>query len=217
MGKQEVIERMLREGLIPVVRLSGPKEALEVADALKAGGGSIIEITMTVRGAVEVIKELNDRYGGGVILGAGTVMDVESGEAAVLAGARFLVSPHLNPDVILLGRQSGVVVIPGAMTPTEIVAAWNMQADMVKVFPAGPIGGPEYIKALKGPLPQIPLVPTGGVSIENAGAFIRAGAAALGVGGELVDKKAVADGNFGVITETAKAFLKAIREARKKE
>jgi 2-dehydro-3-deoxyphosphogluconate aldolase/(4S)-4-hydroxy-2-oxoglutarate aldolase len=216
MKKQEVLDRMVREGLIPVVRLSDPREAMEVADAVKAGGVSLIEITMTVRGAVDVIKELNDRYGGEIILGAGTVMDVESGEAAILAGAQFLVSPHLNLGLIHLARQTGAVVIPGAMTPTEIVAAWNTQADMVKVFPVGQVGGPDYIRALKGPLPQIPLVPTGGVNLQNAGAFIRAGAAALGVGGELVDKKAVAQGNFGVITETAKAFLKAIREAREK-
>jgi len=217
MEKEEVVERMVREGLIPVVRLSDSKQALEVADALREGGVSLIEITMTVPGALEVIKELNERYGGRVILGAGTVMEAGSAKAAVLAGAQFLVSPHLNLELIRVGRESQVVVIPGAMTPTEIVTAWNAKADMVKVFPAGPLGGPEYLKALKGPLPEIPLVPTGGVSLENAGAFIRAGAAVLGVGGELVDKKAVANGNFGVITESARAFLKAIREARKKE
>ncbi|MCU0596648.1 MAG: 2-dehydro-3-deoxyphosphogluconate aldolase, partial [Desulfobacterota bacterium] len=155
-------------------------------------------------------------FGNEVVIGAGTVLDAETAKEAVLAGARFLVSPSLNLDLIHFAREAGVVVIPGAMTPTEIVTAWNAQADLVKVFPAGPVGGPEYIRAIKAPLPQIPLVPTGGVNLQNAAAFIRAGAAALGVGGELVDKKAVAQGNFAVITETAKAFLKAIRDARGK-
>jgi 2-dehydro-3-deoxyphosphogluconate aldolase/(4S)-4-hydroxy-2-oxoglutarate aldolase len=216
MEKQEVLDRMVHEGLIPVVRVSASQEAMDVADALKAAGVNLIEITMTVQGAMGVIKELSRKFGEKVVIGAGTVLDPETAKEAVLAGARFLVSPSLNLDLIHFARQTGVVVIPGAMTPTEIITAWNARADMVKVFPVGQVGGPDYIRALKGPLPQIPLVPTGGVNLQNAGAFIRAGAAALGVGGELVDKKAVAQGNFGVITETAKAFLKVIREAREK-
>ena len=216
MEKQEVLNRMVREGLIPVVRVSASQEAMDVADALKAAGVSLIEITMTVQGAMGVIKALSRKFGEEVVIGAGTVLDAETGKEALLSGARFLVSPSLNLDLIHLARQAGAVVIPGALTPTEIVTAWNTHADMVKVFPVGQVGGPEYIKALKGPLPQIPLVPTGGVNIHNAGAFIRAGAAALGVGGELVDKKAVAQKNFGLITENAMAFLKAIREAREK-
>jgi len=216
MNKQEVHDRMNLEGLIPVVRVSASQEAMEVAEALRAGGVSLIEITMTVQGAMGVIKALSGQFGNEVVIGAGTVLDAETAKEAVLAGARFLVSPSLNLDLIHFAREAGVVVIPGAMTPTEIVTAWNAQADLVKVFPAGPVGGPEYIRAIKAPLPQIPLVPTGGVNLQNAAAFIRAGAAALGVGGELVDKKAVAQGNFAVITETAKAFLKAIRDARGK-
>jgi 2-dehydro-3-deoxyphosphogluconate aldolase/(4S)-4-hydroxy-2-oxoglutarate aldolase len=216
MEKQQVLDRMVREGLIPVVRVSASQEAMDVADALKAAGVSLIEITMTVQGAMGVIKALSRKFGEEVVIGAGTVLDAETGKEALLSGARFLVSPSLNLDLIHLARQAGAVVIPGALTPTEIVTAWNTHADMVKVFPVGQVGGPEYIKALKGPLPQIPLVPTGGVNIHNAGAFIRAGAAALGVGGELVDKKAVAQKNFGLIKENAMAFLKAIREAREK-
>ena len=216
MEKQEVLDRMVREGLIPVVRVSASQEAMDVADALKAAGVSLIEITMTVQGAMGVIKALSRKFGEEVVIGAGTVLDAETGKEALLSGARFLVSPSLNLDLIHLARQAGAVVIPGALTPTEIVTAWNTHADTVKVFPVGQVGGPEYIKALKGPLPQIPLVPTGGVNIHNAGAFIRAGAAALGVGGELVDKKAVAQKNFGLIKENAMAFLKAIREAREK-
>jgi 2-dehydro-3-deoxyphosphogluconate aldolase/(4S)-4-hydroxy-2-oxoglutarate aldolase len=216
MKKQEVLDRMILEGLIPVVRVSASQEAMDVAEALKSAGVSLIEITMTVQGAIGVIKELSRKFGGQVVIGAGTVLDLETAKEALLAGARFLVSPSVNLDLIHFARQADVVVIPGAMTPTEIVTAWNTQADMVKVFPVAQVGGPSYIKALKGPLPQIPLVPTGGVNLQNAGAFIRAGAAALGVGGELVDKNAVAQGNFGLITETAKAFLNAIREAREK-
>jgi 2-dehydro-3-deoxyphosphogluconate aldolase/(4S)-4-hydroxy-2-oxoglutarate aldolase len=216
MKRNEVLDCMVSEGLIPVVRVSGSQEAMDVADALKTGGVSLIEITLTVQGAMGVIKALSGKFGKAVIIGAGTVLDAETAREAVLAGAQFLVSPSLNLDLIHFATQAGVAVIPGAMTPTEIVTAWNAQADMVKVFPVGQVGGPDYVRALKGPLPQIPLVPTGGVNLQNAAAFIRAGAAALGVGGELVDKKAVAQGNFGVITENAKAFLKVIREAREK-
>jgi 2-dehydro-3-deoxyphosphogluconate aldolase / (4S)-4-hydroxy-2-oxoglutarate aldolase len=216
MGKQVVLDRMIGEGLIPVVRVSAPDEAIKVAAALKAGGVSLIEITMTVQGALDVIKELSHKYAGEVLIGAGTVLDEATGDAAILAGAQFLVSPNLNPGLIHLANTRNAVVIPGAMSPTEIVQAWHAGADMVKVFPVGQVGGPDYIRALKGPLPKIPLVPTGGVNLQNAGAFIRAGAAAIGVGGELIDKKAVAQGDFGVITENAKAFLKAIREARGK-
>jgi 2-dehydro-3-deoxyphosphogluconate aldolase/(4S)-4-hydroxy-2-oxoglutarate aldolase len=213
MKKQIVLDLIEREKLIPVVRVSAPQEAMEVAEAVKAGGVSLIEITMTVPGAMDVIEELSRKHGDEMIIGAGTVLDVETGRVAILAGARFLVSPNLNLDLIHLARQAGVAVIPGAMTPTEIVTAWDTQADMVKVFPIAQLGGPDYIKALRGPLPQIPLVPTGGVNLQNAGSFIQAGATALGVGGELIDKKAVADKRFEVITENARAFLNAIREA----
>lgn len=216
MKKQEVLDRMNLEGLIPVVRVSASQEAMQVAEALRAGGATLVEITMTVQGAIAVIKALSGKFGEDVIIGAGTVLDAETAKQAVSSGARFLVSPSLNLDLIHFARREGIAVIPGALTPTEIVTAWNAHADMVKVFPAAQVGGPDYLRALKGPLPQIPLVPTGGVNLQNAGAFIRAGAAALGVGGELVDKKAVAQGNLGVITENAGAFLKTIREARGK-
>ena len=161
-----------------------------------------------------MIKELTGKYKDEIIMGAGTVLDPETGRAALLAGAQFIVSPTLNLDLIELAHRYSAVVIPGAMTPTEILTAWNAGADMVKVFPAAQLGGPGYIKALRGPLPQILLVPTGGVNLQNAGAFIQAGAAALGAGGELVDKKAVKEKKFSIITENARAFIKAIREAR---
>ena len=214
MEKRDVFNRMIAEGLIPVVRVSSSQEAIDVADAIKEGGVSFIEITMSVQGAIDVIKELTQKYKDEIIMGAGTILDPETGRAALLAGAQFIVSPTLNLDLIELAHRYSAVVIPGAMTPTEILTAWNAGADMVKVFPAGQLGGPEYLKALRGPLPQILLVPTGGVNLQNAGAFIKAGATALGVGGELVDKKAVKEKKFNIITENTRAFLKAIREAR---
>jgi len=214
MEKREVFNRMIQEGLIPVVRVSNAQEAMDVADALKEGGAHFIEITMSVQGAIDVIKELTQKYKDEIIMGAGTVLDAETGRAALLAGAQFLVSPALNLDLIQLGHRYGVVVIPGTLSPTEILTAWSAGADMVKVFPAAQLGGPEYIKAVRGPLPQILLIPTGGVNLQNAGAFIKAGAVALGVGGELIDKKAIQEKRLHVITENTRAFLKAIREAR---
>jgi 2-dehydro-3-deoxyphosphogluconate aldolase/(4S)-4-hydroxy-2-oxoglutarate aldolase len=215
MEKREVLSRMINEGLIPVIRVTSASEAMDVADAIKDGGVSFIEITMSVQGAIDVIKELAQKYKDDIVMGAGTVLDSETGRAALLAGAQFIVSPTLNLDLIQLAHRYSAVVIPGAMTPTEILTAWNAGADMVKVFPAAQLGGPEYIKALRGPLPQILLVPTGGVGLQNAGALIKAGAAALGVGGELVDKKAIKEKKFQVITENTCAFLKIIQEARK--
>ncbi|MBM4277338.1 MAG: bifunctional 4-hydroxy-2-oxoglutarate aldolase/2-dehydro-3-deoxy-phosphogluconate aldolase [Deltaproteobacteria bacterium] len=216
MEKRDIFNRMIEEGLIPVVRVTSAQEAMDVADAIKEGGVSFIEITMSVQGAIDVIKELTKKYKDGIVMGAGTVLDTETGRAALLAGAQFIVSPTLNLDLISLAHRYSAVVIPGAMTPTEILTAWNAGADMVKVFPAAQLGGPEYLKAIRGPLPQILLVPTGGVNLQNAGAFIKAGATALGAGGELVDKKAIQEKKFHVITENTRAFLKAIKEARGK-
>jgi 2-dehydro-3-deoxyphosphogluconate aldolase/(4S)-4-hydroxy-2-oxoglutarate aldolase len=214
MEKREVFNRMVSEGLIPVIRVASAKEAVDVADAIKEGGVSLIEITMSVPGALDTIRDLTKKYKDEIIMGAGTVLDPETGRAALLAGAQFIVTPTLNLDLIQLAHRYSAVIVPGAATPTEILTAWNAGADMVKVFPAAQLGGPEYLKALRGPLPQILLVPTGGVNLQNAGAFIRAGATALGVGGELVDKKAVKEKTFEVITGNTRAFLKAIREAR---
>ena len=216
MEKREVFNRMMSEGLIPVIRVSSAQEAVDVADAIKEGGITLIEITMSVPGAIDTIKELTQKYKDEIIMGAGTILDPETARAALLAGSQFIVTPTLNLDVIQLAHRYSAVVVPGAMTPTEILTAWNAGADMVKVFPAAQLGGPEYIKAIRGPLPQILLVPTGGVNLQNAGAFIKAGAAALGVGGELVDKKAVKEKKFDIITENTRTYLKVIREARGK-
>lgn len=214
MEKKEIFNRMVEEGLIPVIRVTSAQEAMDVADAIKEGGVSFIEITMSVQGAIDVIKELTQKYKDEIVMGAGTVLDAETGRAALLAGAQFIVSPILNLSLIELAHRYSAVVIPGASTPTEILTAWNAGADMVKVFPAAQLGGPEYLRAIKAPLPQILLVPTGGVNLQNAGAFIKAGAAALGVGGELVDKKAIKEKKFHIITENTRAFLHTIKEAR---
>jgi 2-dehydro-3-deoxyphosphogluconate aldolase/(4S)-4-hydroxy-2-oxoglutarate aldolase len=214
MEKREVFNRMMSEGLVPVIRVTSASEAIDVADAIKEGGVTLIEITMSVPGAIDVIKELTQKYKDEIIMGAGTILDPETGRAALLAGAQFIVSPTLNLDLIHLAHRYSALVIPGAMTPTEILTAWNAGADMVKVFPAAQLGGPDYIKAIRGPLPQILLVPTGGVNLQNAGAFIKAGATALGVGGELVEKKAIKEKKFHIITENTRAFLKTIREVR---
>lgn len=154
MEKREVFNRIISEGLVPVVRVSSAQEAIDVAEAIKEGGVSLIEITMSVQGAIEVIRELTEKYKDKIIMGAGTVLDPETGRAALLAGAQFLVSPTLNLDLIHLAHRYSAVVIPGTMTPTEVLTAWNAGADLVKVFPAAQLGGPEYIRALRGPLPR---------------------------------------------------------------
>ena len=168
---------------------------------------------MTVPGAVELIREVAARATGAVV-GAGTVLDPETAERCIDAGARFILSPALNPATIATCRERDVVIIPGALTPTEVVLAWSSGADLVKVFPAGAVGGPAYLKALKAPLPQIELVPTGGVNLETAGDFIRAGAAALGVGSDLVDLQALRRGEARVLTERARRFVQIVQEAR---
>ena len=187
MTKSEIIQRIREIGVIPVVRASSEEEAILVVDAIKAGGLSVLEITMTVPGAVQVIEQLVRRFRDDAIVGAGTVLDAKSARACIHAGAQFIVSPALNLETIACCRELDVAVMPGALTPTEVVQAWDAGADMVKVFPAGAMGGATYIKSLKAPLPQIELVPTGGVTLETAASFIQAGAAAIGVGADLVD------------------------------
>jgi 2-dehydro-3-deoxyphosphogluconate aldolase/(4S)-4-hydroxy-2-oxoglutarate aldolase len=214
MDKVEILHRLLCDGLIPVVRVASASEAVAVGAALQEGGVGVIEVTMSVPGALGVIRELAQRNPDGILIGAGTVLDPETGRAALLDGARFIVSPTLNLDLIRLCRRYGAVAVAGALTPTEILTAWEAGADLVKVFPVAQLGGPAYIRAVKAPLPQIPLVPTGGVDLGNVGDFIRAGAAALGVGGELVDRKAIAAGEFSAIAQSARKFLDAIRNAR---
>lgn len=212
--KTDVIKHIKEIGVIPVVRATTADEAMRAIDAIREGGISVLEITMTVPGAIKLIEEVAKRYGTDALVGAGTVLDPETAEACVSSGAQFVVSPALNLETISCCRRLGIAVMPGALTPTEVVQAWNAGADFVKVFPAGAVGGPSYLKALKAPLPQIELVPTGGVSLKTAADFIRAGAAALGVGADLVDINALREGQSALITERAKQFIEIVREAR---
>ena len=212
--KTDVIRRIRDTGIIPVVRATSADEAMRAVDAIREGGISILEITMTVPGAIDVIAKVTERFGNDALVGAGTVLDPATAKACVDSGAQFVVSPALNLETIACCRELGVAVMPGALTPTEVVQAWNAGADFVKVFPAGAVGGASYLKALKAPLPQIELVPTGGVSLKTAADFIKAGAAALGVGADLVDIKAIREGQAALITERAKQFVEIVREAR---
>lgn len=214
MNKRDVLGRITEVGLVPVVRAASAEEAMAVVEAIKAGGVTIIEITLTVPGAVGVISEVAGRYHNEVIVGAGTVLDAETARACILAGAQFIVSPSFSPGTIELCRRYGITVCPGALTPTEIVTAWQAGADIVKVFPCGAVGGAKYLRAIKGPLPQIDLIPTGGVSLATAAEFIQAGAFALGVGTDLVDMQAIRAGQPQKVTEAARAYLELVREAR---
>ena len=214
MDRTQVIKNIEETGLVPVVRAASADEAMRVIDAIKEGGVSVLEITMTVPGAVKVIEEVVARYGSEVTVGAGTVLDPETARACILAGAQFVVSPSLNLDTIALCRRYSVPVMPGALTPTEVVTAWTAGADFVKIFPCGSVGGASYIKNLKGPLPHIKMIPTGGVSMNNAADFIKAGSSAVGVGTDLVDVKAIRAGEAHVVVERAKQFTEIIRQAR---
>lgn len=212
--KRNKLEIMLEGGVIPVIRAKSADEALKVVEAIRKGGINTIEVTMTVPGAIGVMERLARESGDEILLGAGTVLDPETARASILAGAEFIVGPCLNLELVRLCKRYSKIIIPGAMTPTEIMSAWEMGADIVKVFPAGQLGGPSYIKTIKAPLPQILLNPTGGVNLDNAGEFIKAGASAISVGSALVDEKAVAQGKFEVITKKAAQFLEEVRKAR---
>ena len=214
MNKNDVLKQIRDIGLIPVVRATSADEAMRAIDAIREGGISVLEITMTVPGAVSVIEQVAKSYGNDALVGAGTVLDPETARACILNGAQFVVSPALNIETIECCRRYGIAVMPGALTPTEVVQAWTAGADFVKVFPAGALGGASYLKALKAPLPQIELVPTGGVSLKTAADFIKAGASALGVGADLVDLKAIRDGQANVVTERAKQYVEIVRQAR---
>jgi 2-dehydro-3-deoxyphosphogluconate aldolase/(4S)-4-hydroxy-2-oxoglutarate aldolase len=214
MTRTGTLERILRTGIVPVVRAASGDEALGVIEAIRAGGIDVIELTMTVPGAVDVIRELGRRYGEEVVLGAGTVLDAETARACMLAGAKFVVSPALDLATIACCRTYSVPVMPGALTPTEVLTAWRAGASMVKVFPCSALGGASYLKALKAPFPHIDLIPTGGVSLATVGDFVRAGASALGAGADLVDVKRIRAGEAGAVTAQARRYLQAIAEAR---
>jgi 2-dehydro-3-deoxyphosphogluconate aldolase/(4S)-4-hydroxy-2-oxoglutarate aldolase len=214
MNPTDVLRRIHEVGVIPVVRAASAEEAIQVVDALQLGGLAILEITMTVPGAVKVIEEIANRYGDEVVVGAGTVLDPETARSCILAGATFIVSPSLNIQTIELCRSSSVPIFPGALTPTEVVTAWQAGADAVKVFPCGAVGGAKYLTSLKAPLPQIEMIPTGGVSLATAASFIAAGAFALGVGADLVDLKAIRSGKPEKVAQAARAYIAAVATAR---
>jgi len=207
------LNRVLDAGIVAIVRSPDSGQLTEVARALCEGGVNVLEITLTVPDALEVIRNVRAALGDRVLLGAGTVLDTETARAAILAGAEFVVSPTVNLDVIQLCRRYDKLVMPGAFTPTEILTAWQAGADIVKVFPAD-VGGPAYLKAIRAPLPQVRLMPTGGVDLQTAAEFLKAGACCLGVGSQLVEPKAVAEGNFGRIRELARQYLDIVRRTR---
>jgi len=216
MEKQAVRDRILQIGIVPVVRASSPREARTAAESVCKGGIPIVEITMTVPGAIDVIRELAKHGASELLVGAGTVLNAETAQRCLDAGAQFLVSPGFNAATVALANREQKLIMAGALTPTEVITAWDAGADFVKVFPCGQVGGAKYIKALKGPLPGIPLVPTGGVNLNTAAEFLQAGAAALGIGGELVHPDHLKSGNTDLIVENAQKFLAIVAQTRAK-
>lgn len=215
MGAREAVDRIVTGGVVAIIRLPSTDDLLPAAEAIRDGGVTAIEFTLTTPGALQALESARIKLGRGILLGVGTVLTAEAAREAVRGGAEFLVAPNFNPEVVRAGREAGVPVIPGALTPTEIVQAWEAGASMVKLFPANVVGT-RYVKDLQGPLPHIPLLPTGGVSLDSAAAFIQAGAAAVGVGGEIVSIELLARRGFPEITARARAFCEAIRYARER-
>lgn len=210
----DVIRRIEEIGIVPVVRAASVEEATRAVEAICAGGIPVVEITMTVPNAISVIREVAQQYGSKVLVGAGTVTTAEQAESCLRAGAEFLVSPGLAPQVLAVAQASGKLAIPGALTPTELMNAQNLGASLVKIFPCGNVGGPKYLRSLKAPFPNASLIPTGGVNAANASDFIAAGAFALGVGADLVDAAALRDGNLEKITSAAQELVDAVTSAR---
>ncbi len=209
----QILERV---GLIPVLRARNAGQAHAVVQAMLLGGVTVVEVTMTVPGAVELLAELKDEYGAKLLLGAGTVTTAAQAEATIDAGAEFVVSPSLHPAVIAVTKARGKISIPGALTPTEAINAWELGADYVKIFPCSAVGGASYLKALLAPFPHLKLIPTGGVTLENAESYLKAGARALGVGSDLVNLAAIDQGIPETITDAARAWLKVIAQFREK-
>ena len=213
MSRDTTLKRILDGGIVAVVRAESGDKLAQVVRALADGGVTAAEITFTVPNAVDVIRKVRDELGDAIVLGAGTVLDPETARAAILAGAEYIVSPAVNLDVIRLCRRYDKVVMPGALTPTEVISAWEAGADVVKIFPAD-LGGPPFLKALRAPLPQIKMMPTGGVDLHTAEAFLKAGACCLGVGGSLVEAKAVASGDFARLRDLASQYVAIVRRFR---
>lgn len=214
MKREDVLERITSVGIVPVVRAGSAKHAEMATEAVRAGGVPIVEITMTVPGAINLIARLVGSVGSEVLVGAGTVLDAATARQCIDAGAEFIVSPGLDVATVEYVRREEKVMMAGALTPTEVITAWKAGSDFVKIFPCSATGGAKYIQALRGPLPQIPMIPTGGVNLQTAADFIRAGVAALGVGGELVSAAALRSGEMAPITEAAKALVAIVKNTR---
>jgi len=214
MDRSQQLSRIHSSGIVAVIRAASGERLADVAEALLAGGVEVMEVTFTVPQAHRVLERVAERLGDKILLGAGTVLDSETARIALLAGAEFIVSPTVNLDVIRLCRRYDKLVLPGAFTPTEVLTAWEAGADVVKIFPSDTVG-PQYLKALAGPLPQVRMMPTGGVTLDTAAAFLKAGAFALGVGGSLVDAKSVAAGDYQTIETRARQFVEIVRESRR--
>jgi 2-dehydro-3-deoxyphosphogluconate aldolase/(4S)-4-hydroxy-2-oxoglutarate aldolase len=214
MNKQQILSSIIDIGIVPVVRTTSAESAIRAVEAIYSGGIRAAEITMTVPGAIRALEKVAEALGDKIVLGAGTVLDAETARIAMLAGAEFFVSPSLKLATIEMAKRYSKVVMPGALTPTEVLAAWDAGADIVKIFPCGNVGGPKYIKALRAPFPHIEMIPTGGVNLETAGDFLKAGACAVAVGAELVDAKAIKEGRYEVIIEKARQYLAVVAKAR---
>ncbi len=216
MNSTEVVQRIKELGIVPIVRTKDAESAIRAVEAICEGGIPCAEITMTVDGAIRALERVADKLGDRIILGAGTVLDPETARACMLAGAEFFVTPSLNIKTIEMAKRYSKAAFPGALTPTEIVTAWQAGADAIKVFPCSALGGAKYIKALKGPFPHIEFVPTGGVNLETVGDFLAAGCCAVGVGSDLIDNKTIQEGKYEVFVERARQFRQKIAEARAK-
>jgi 2-dehydro-3-deoxyphosphogluconate aldolase/(4S)-4-hydroxy-2-oxoglutarate aldolase len=214
MKRDAILSAIIDIGIVPVVRTESAEGAIQAIDAIYRGGIRVAEITMTVPGALRALEKVADKFGDQIVLGAGTVLDPETARACMLAGAEFIVTPSLNPATIEIAKRYSKVIMPGALTPTEVVTAWQAGGDVIKVFPCSAVGGAKYIKSLRAPFPQIEMIPTGGVNLETIGDFLRAGACAVAVGGELIDGANIRAGRYDVFEERAKQFLEVIRATR---
>ncbi|MFM7070650.1 MAG: bifunctional 4-hydroxy-2-oxoglutarate aldolase/2-dehydro-3-deoxy-phosphogluconate aldolase [Planctomycetota bacterium] len=213
MSAADPLRRVLQTGIVAIIRAPSGELLADVAEALLAGGIDVMEVTFTIPGAIRVLEQVSSRLGDRVLLGAGTVLDTETARAAILSGAEFIVSPSTNIEVIEVCKRYSKLSMPGAFTPTEVIAAWQAGADIVKIFPSD-VHGPKYLKALRGPYPQVRMMPTGGVTLETAADFLKAGACALGVGGSLVEARALADRDLARIETLSRRFVEAVGQAR---
>jgi 2-dehydro-3-deoxyphosphogluconate aldolase/(4S)-4-hydroxy-2-oxoglutarate aldolase len=214
MQRNAILQAIIDIGVVPVVRTDSAERAIRAIEAVHRGGIRAAEITMTVPGALRALEKIADQFGDQIVLGAGTVLDPETARACMLAGAQFFVTPSLKLSTIEMAKRYGKVIMPGALTPTEVLTAWEAGADAVKVFPCGAVGGPKYIKALRAPFPQIDMIPTGGVNLETTPEFLKAGACAVAVGAELIDAKTIQAGTYEVFEQRARQYLAAVQSAR---